>query len=262
MRLELLSRQPIGPARPTPLLFVHGAWHGAWCWAEHFLADFAAHGYAVHALSLRAHGNSAGRERLRWARLADYVADVAEVAAQLPAPPVVIGHSMGGAVVQKYLETHTAPAGILLAAMPPAGVLATTLRIAVHHPLEFLQVNLGWSLYPLVRTPALAREAFFSAALPEERVRAYQAQLQDESYFAFLDMLAFSLPRPARVQTPLLVLGGALDTIFHPHEIEATARAYGTHATLFPNMAHDMMLEPGWESVTQTMRTWLNERGL
>jgi alpha-beta hydrolase superfamily lysophospholipase len=180
----------------------------------------------------------------------------------LPAPPVVIGHSMGGAIVQKYLETHTAPAGILLAAMPPAGVLATTLRLALRHPLEFLQVNLMWSLYPLIRTPALARESFFSAAMPEERVRAFHAQLQDESFLAFLDMLAFNLPRPARVTTPLLVLGGAADTVFHPNEIEATARAYGTQATLFPNMAHDMMLEPDWPRVTKTMRTWLSERGL
>jgi hypothetical protein len=50
--------------------------------------------------------------------------------------------------------------------------------------------------------------------------------------------------------------------VFHPHAIEATARAYGTQAALFPDMAHDMMLEPGWQSVAQTIRTWLNARGL
>jgi pimeloyl-ACP methyl ester carboxylesterase len=262
MQLELLSQQPAGTARPTPLLFVHGAWHGAWCWAHHFLDDFAARGYAAHALSLRGHGGSEGRAHLRWTRLADYVADVGEVAAQLPAPPVLIGHSMGGAIVQKYLETHAAPAGILLASVPPAGVLATTLRLAARHPWEFLQVNARWSLYPLIQTPALAREAFFSAALPDERVRAYHAQLQDESFLAFLDMLVFNLPRPARVKTPLLVLGGAADTVFHPDEVEATARAYGTHATLFPDVAHDMMLEPGWHGVAEAMRKWLHERGL
>jgi len=262
MKLEVLSRHPAGAARPTPLLFVHGAWHGAWCWAEHFLDDFAAQGYAAYALSLRGHGGSEGRARLRWTRLAEYVDDVAQVAAQLPAPPVLIGHSMGGGIVQKYLETHAAPAGVLLAALPPTGVLATTLRLAAQHPWEFLQINARWSLYPLVRTPALARQAFFSEALPEERVRAYHARLQDESYLAFLDMLVLNLPRPARVRTPLLVLGGGADTVFHPNEIEATARAYGTQATLFPDMAHDMMLEPGWPSVAQTMRTWLNARGL
>ena len=93
-------------------------------------------------------------------------------------------------------------------------------------------------------------------------MRAYHAQLQDESYLAFLDMLVFDLPRPARVSTPLLVLGGGADTVFHPSEIEATARAYGTQATLFPDMAHDMMLEPGWRNVAQAIRKWLSERRL
>lgn len=265
MALELISRVPESPTHPTPLLFVHSAWHGAWCWEEYFLDYFAQQGFAAHALSLRGHGASAGREHLRWSRLADYVADVAEVASQLMAQsathqaPVVIGHSMGGAVAQKYLETHIAPAGVLLASMPPAGVLATTLRIASHHPLEFLKVNLTLSLYPLVASPKLAREAFFSAAMPEEQVAAYTQRLQDESYLGFLDMLMLNLPRPQRVKTPLLVLGGAQDTIFHPHEVEATARAYNTQAILFPNIAHDMMLEPGWQAVADCIIKWLRK---
>jgi pimeloyl-ACP methyl ester carboxylesterase len=37
MNLEIISKSPSSEPRPTPLLFVHGAWHGAWCWAEHFL---------------------------------------------------------------------------------------------------------------------------------------------------------------------------------------------------------------------------------
>ncbi|MBI5715520.1 MAG: alpha/beta hydrolase, partial [Chloroflexi bacterium] len=45
MQLELITRQPASNPRPTPLLFVHGAWHGAWCWAEYFLPYFAQHGY-------------------------------------------------------------------------------------------------------------------------------------------------------------------------------------------------------------------------
>jgi pimeloyl-ACP methyl ester carboxylesterase len=47
---------------------------------------------------------------------------VVAVAERLPTPPVVIGHSMGGFVVQKYLETHQAPAGVLLASIPPRGL--------------------------------------------------------------------------------------------------------------------------------------------
>ncbi len=142
MQLETISRQPPAHARPTPLLFVHGLWTGLWCWTEHFLDYFAAHGYAAHALSLRGHGNSEGRERLRWIRLSEYVDDLAQVAAQLPSAPVVIGHSNGGAVVQKYLETHDAPAGVLMASVPPAGAIPSAIRTLLRHPWPFIKANL------------------------------------------------------------------------------------------------------------------------
>ena len=111
MHLELISKHPHAQEHPTPLLFVHGAWHGAWCWADHFLPYFAAHGYAAHALSLRGHGGSHGHARLRWTRLSEYVADVAQTIERLPSPPILIGHSMGAAVVQHYLAAQPAPAG-------------------------------------------------------------------------------------------------------------------------------------------------------
>jgi pimeloyl-ACP methyl ester carboxylesterase len=260
MRLELISKSPASTPRPTPLLFVHGAWHSAWCWQEHFLDYFAARGYNVHALSLRAHGKSEGRNRLRWTRIADYVADVAQIVSTLPTPPVVIGHSMGGLVAQKYLETHRAPAGVLLAAVPPSGVLATALRILRRHPIEFVCANLTLSLYPIVGSVALSREAFFSASMPEAQAREYFARLQDESYLGFLDMILFNLPQPKRVQSPMLVLGAGDDTIFHPNQIHTTARAYSTQAIIFSNMAHDMMLESGWEAVAERIAAWLKER--
>src|ERR1700730_7729875 len=107
MRLELTSSEPENKTHSTPILFVHGAWHGAWCWEEHFLPYFAEQGFTAHALSFRNHGNSESRGQLRWVRAADYVADVAQIVRQIGQPPVLVAHSMGGYVVQKYLETAT-----------------------------------------------------------------------------------------------------------------------------------------------------------
>lgn len=262
MKLEVISLEPSGSPRPTPVVFVHGAWHGAWCWAEYFLPYFSEHGYASHALSLRGHGRSEGRERLRRARIADYVNDVARVADRLRVPPILVGHSMGGMIVQKYLESHPCPAAVLLASVPVAGVLRATIRIAARHPLLFLKANLTLSLYPLISTPGLTREAFFSTDISEERLHRYFARMQDESYLAFLDMLGLNLPRPGRVRTRLLVLGAANDTIFHPGEVNATARAYNARAEVFSNIAHDMMLEASWQSVADRILGWLKEQDL
>jgi alpha-beta hydrolase superfamily lysophospholipase len=74
--------------------------------------------------------------------------------------------------------------------------------------------------------------------------------------------MVFALPHPKRVKTPTLVLGAADDTIFHVNEVQATARVYNTAAEIFPNMAHDMMLEAGWQQVADRILAWLNERGL
>ncbi len=261
MHLELFSQQPEGDLQSThatPLLFVHGAWHGSWCWKEHFLPYFAQHGYASYTFDLRDHGTGESGNHLRWTR----IADVEQIARQLDRPPVLIGHSMGGLVVQKYLETHQAPAAILLASVPPAGVLRTTLSIARRHPLPFLKANTTLKLYPIVGTLALTREAFFPADMSDEEVQHYFSLIQNESYRAFLDMMVFSLPRPKQVKTPMLVLGAENDTIFTPKEVRATAHAYHTEATIFPSMAHDMMLGNGWQDVADHMLRWLNERSV
>jgi pimeloyl-ACP methyl ester carboxylesterase len=243
-----------------PILFVHGAWHGAWCWEEHFLRYFGDRGWSVKAIDLRGHGSAPGRKRLRWTRIADYVNDVAEAAAAMPEPPVVVGHSMGGLVVQKYLESHTAPAAVLLASVPPAGVLLATLRVMNRHPLRFLRSNLTMSLWPIVETPDLAREMFFTSTMWESEVRAYQERLQDESYLAYLDMMIFALPRPAAVaKVPMLVLGGREDRVFSPREVERTAKAYGADLAIFPDLAHDLMLGPGWQVVAGKLDSWLRQ---
>src|SRR5512141_1606612 len=173
MKLEMISKYPAGERHPTPLLFIHGTLHTASCWDVHFLDYFAGHGDAAHALNLRGHGNSEGRDKLRWTRIADFVEDVADVVQQLPSPPILIGHSMGGFIIQKYLEDHVAPAAVLLSSPSPAGLLPTAIKIARRHPLDFAKVNLTLNLLPLVAAPQLAREAFFSKDLPDEQFLDY-----------------------------------------------------------------------------------------
>jgi len=256
--LEVITERPDKGSKPVPLLFVHGMCHAAWCWQENFLPWFAGHGYSAHAVSLRGHGKSECDKPLRSVKLADYVADIERVVTELEQPPVLIGHSLGGMVVQKYLEKHDLPAAVLLGSVPPQGALAATFRYALRNPLNFLRINATRSLYPLFNTPQRSRELMFSTHMPREQVEKYASLMQEESYRAYWDAVLLDLPRPEKVNTPLLVLGAENDALISKEECRATARAYHTQEEIFPDMAHDMMLERDWENVAALILLWLN----
>ncbi|WP_179471409.1 alpha/beta hydrolase [Mycolicibacterium vinylchloridicum] len=259
--LEVLTKGAGTAAHPTPLLFVHGGWHGAWCWADNFLDFFAGRGFLAAAVSLRGHAGSGSPTPLKSCTIADYVDDVAAAAAQLGASPAVVGHSMGGLVVQKYLEQHDAPAAVLMASLPSrsAGRAAVAFRIMRRHPTLSFRSYTGGTVADLVNTPRLAREHFFCDDTPESVVAACAERLQAESHHG--GGLHMRL-QPDQVTTPLLVLGGAEDRAVSTRAVHATARDYGTQAEIFSGMGHNMMLEPGWPLVAERIQAWLAGLGI
>jgi alpha-beta hydrolase superfamily lysophospholipase len=115
-------------------------------------------------------------------------------------------------------------------------------------------------LYPVVETPEAARWALFSEDMPKKQLLKYYKKLDDESFRMFIDLLGLNLAHPKKVKTPLLILGAEKDNAIAPSQVHATARDYNTQAEIFPNMAHDMMLETDWEAVAKRILNWLNER--
>jgi pimeloyl-ACP methyl ester carboxylesterase len=83
-------------------VLVHGAWHGGWCWYK-MVARLEARGHRVLAPDLPGHGRD--RSLAGPATLADYVRRIADILAAEPAPVVLVGHSMGGAVITGAAET-------------------------------------------------------------------------------------------------------------------------------------------------------------
>lgn len=104
MKLEVITREPDVLKYETPLLFVHGSCGAAWNWDENFLPYFAEKGFNAHAVSLRGHGKSEIPENFNRTSIADYVSDVLQAVETLPKTPVLIGHSLGGLIVQKFLK--------------------------------------------------------------------------------------------------------------------------------------------------------------
>jgi alpha-beta hydrolase superfamily lysophospholipase len=240
----------------TGILLIHGAWHGPWCW-DGFAERLRARGHEVRALRLRGHDRPPGRI---WHRVRDYVDDAARAVAELAAPPVLVGHSLGGLVIQKYLEHNDAPGAVLMASVPPGGTSGAIARQFLEHPVPLLKANLLLRLRPLIATPKLVRELFFTPETPQAIVDHCFANLQDESYRAFLDTI-FVLPRPRRVRAPVLVLGAERDAVISVADVRRTGQAYRTEAEIFPGMGHDLMLDVGWEKVADRVEAWARKRG-
>jgi pimeloyl-ACP methyl ester carboxylesterase len=233
------------------VLLVHGAWHGAWCWQDlaRRLGDL---GHDVRTVELRGHDQRAGRI---WHRVQDYVEDVREAASGCPTPLVVVGHSLGGLVVQKYLEQGHAAGMVLLAPVPSRGTIPAIGRLARRHPVALLEATLTLRLRPFVRTPALVRELFFTATSSQETVDNTWRRLRDESYLAFLET-AVLRPRPERIRSRVLVVAAEHDWFFTLTEMQQTARAYRTEAVVIEGAGHDLMLDSGWPELARRVDHW------
>ena len=243
-----------------PLLFVHGAFTSAWCWDEYYLPFFAAAGFEAHAVSLSGHGKSRGREHLDSMSIADYVNDVREVAESLSSEPVLIGHSMGGFVVQKYLEDHVAPGAVLLCSVPPQGLMSAAMGLMMSRPNVLLDLN--GMLTGSGNGMASLREAMFAQPISVEHMTRIYRHAQPESHRALWDMTLLNLPQTSLVKrTPLLVMGTTLDQLIPQSSIEMTARSYDVEAQMFPGLGHGVMLEQGWQVPADYILAWLRKLG-
>lgn len=260
IQLEVITRLPQPASTKPPLLFIHGAFTGAWCWNEHFLPYFAQHGYPSYAVSLRGHGKSQGSELLLQASLDDYVADVASVVEKIAQPVILIGHSMGGMVVQKYMESQQLRAVILMNSVPPTGLSASSLYLSFTAPYLMQQLSVIQTAGPEHIALSAVKSALFSEDMPDADVQRFFNQMQGESQRVIMDMLGLNLPMLANYHHfPMLVLGAEKDALFHSLVIESTAKIYQADKYIFPNIAHAMMLEKQWQTVADKMLDWLQQ---
>jgi pimeloyl-ACP methyl ester carboxylesterase len=257
-RLEVRKRLPTLPARKPPLLFVHGGYCDAWFFEPYFLPWFASRGYPAYALSLRGHGSSGGSQTLFVAGLDDYEADVEHVAGDLDAAPVLIGHSMGAAVVERIVAKRPVRGAALIAPVPPAGLLPMAARLAAQNPDYLLQMS---GLDPArLSTVVLAtlRPFYFSIDVELEILQEALRHLNAESPRVLLDLsLRLHWALPVKNHRPLFVLGAEGDRICTPDDVRATALHHGVTATILPGLAHMLMLERRWRTAAEALEDWL-----
>jgi pimeloyl-ACP methyl ester carboxylesterase len=235
---------------PKPIVLVHGAWQGPWCWDG--VADrLRQAGHEVHAVELPGH-DKPGTAPRNWNTVGSYLKALDQTVSALTEPPVLVGHSMGGYLVQRYLESDDAACGVLVASAPKRGVLAANLRTMRNHPTLALKATLTADYSALVASDELVREFFFTADTPDGLVSGTRAQLQNESWLA-INTMNLRWPKPKRVSVPMHVIAAEHDAIFTVAEQRATAEAYGADLQVLSGMGHGLMLDTGWEQLADLL---------
>ncbi|MGQ9876692.1 MAG: alpha/beta hydrolase [Chloroflexus sp.] len=239
--IEWITVQPQSPQPAPPVVLVHGAWHGAWCWTEQAIPDLVARGLTVHAISLRGHGRSVPAGPLTT--ICDYVRDVQTVVRKLPQPPLVVGHSSGGYVVQLLMSGRcvTVPplaGAVLLCSSPVSSPTYFLRRLRERAPMVDIRALLR-------REAEAVRTALFRADIAPADLERYRRQLVREPPLVTLTSMVIR-PRPLRVQVPVLVIAAGSDAIFDVPAQQELAAAYRAELIVIPEAAHDLMLDPAW----------------
>jgi len=256
MALELISKTAGATAGKPSLLFIHGGFHGAWCWDEHFLPWFNERGWAAHAVSLRGHGQSDGAAQIRDWSLADYAEDVLSTITRLGRPVILIGHSMGGVVAQQCWREHNLVRGmVLLASSPLRPARSVIYRLMRTSPVSLI---LGQILKDPVRLKRAMVPFLLSPHLSPEQRETYHARLCLESPKAMAEI--FSRPPPdvdVNESRPVHVIAGADDWSIPLSANAELAETYQTVMGTCPGW-HDLMLDPEWEASAQSIQRWLD----
>lgn len=260
MQLEILQSPARGGSslRP-PLLFVHGSYESAQVWAPHFLEFFSSNSYDCHAFSFRGHGASDGM--LSWSGLADYGEDLSAMIDSLPNKPVLIGHSMGGLVVQYALARHDVAAALLLATVPPSGVSSSAMHLSMFAPDILWQLGLLQSLGPEAVSREVMARAFLAPKPSSRSVDRLMSGLQRCSPRVAAELLAPSQPTPPRLSKPkILVLGGDADQFLPVAAFRETATYFSAELKIIPGMPHLPMLdEHFWQPAAHAILSFLAE---
>jgi non-heme chloroperoxidase len=263
------------PSRPV--VFIHGLWLHATSWGP-WLDLFREAGYAPVAPGWPGDSDTVEETRREPAKVAgkgidDVVEHYAQIIRGLDAPPVVIGHSFGGLIVQRLLGQDLGAAGVAIDAAPIKGVLnlpPSSLRVASIALRKPANRNEAVSL-----TSEQFRYGFGNAVPADESADLYERwAVPSPGKPLFEDALANFSPRsPAKVNTgnrtrgPLLLIGGGRDHTVPLAITTSTRKLYHKSPAVtdfreFPDRGHSLTIDHGWREVAQYALDWLGQRSL
>jgi pimeloyl-ACP methyl ester carboxylesterase len=252
----------------TPVVFVHGAFCGGWAF-DAFRESFESAGFETHAPNLPHHERGADLEQLALTGLKDHAHAISHYVHGLRAPPVLIGHSLGGLVVQ-LAAIQTPVAGlVLLAPSAPWGVPPTTLE---EHSNHFGLSLLGdyWRRpvppdYRVARATTLDRLSREDARRTFARFVPESGRAIREAVQWWMDTSMASQAPVYRIAAPVLGLAGGKDRVNPSSTVRRVISRFPqgqAHFHEFPDMSHWLVGEPEADEVAQLALRWFEARDI
>lgn len=245
-----------------PLLFVHGGFSHSLYWTVHFIPYFQQQGFDCHALDLSGHGASGGKKHLDELSINDYVDDLIFAVHSLPRKPIIISHSMGCLVAQRYLYSHhdSAVAAVFIAPVPPSGTGMSAWRLFANNPTFFAELaNATNGEPPNPQTLNAMAKTYFSPQMDKAAILDTMHMIQPESNRAVAEMVALPLlPNFGRKpHLPVLFMGGSEDQVFPSSLLLITALNWNGQTAIIKGAGHMLMLDPQWQDAALHIQTWI-----
>ncbi|KAI0567103.1 alpha/beta hydrolase [Gracilaria domingensis] len=270
---------PLTPdVEPSPrnenlvLLFVHGTLHGAWCY-KYFQQFFADQGFITKAISLRGCGDSE-IDQTASTTVSQHIDDLNEAVPKIigTASPIIVAHSMGGFLIQKWMEQNTkvSVAGLVfMASTPPTGNSQIVNRLLGKLGLwKWLKLSLGFIRQTAAKDLSFCREVFFSKKDSEgfseelegdHMLREYMEQFKKTK----LTLNTRSINNPVQstgvYNGKVMVLCATDDLIVDEVANQETAEFWSGDLKMVQNAPHDLMLYSNWEKPARLILEWIRE---
>jgi alpha-beta hydrolase superfamily lysophospholipase len=256
---------------PDTIVLIHGLWMTPLSW-EHWVDRYSKAGFRVLAPAWP--GMDGSVEDLRadttpYAHLGvtEIVDHYTTIVEQLETPPIIMGHSLGGAFTEILLDRGLGAAGVAIDPAPIKGVLRL--------PLSSLR-----SSFPALKNPTNTHKAVMLT--PEEFHYSFTNTLTEADSAEVYDR--YAVPGPGRVlfqaalanfnphaatrvdfdnddRAPLLIIGGGADHVV-PASVTKEAAGHYRNSTAvteykeFPGRSHYTLGQEGWEEVADYALDW------